>query len=195
MRLALFAALLGLMFSSSAFAQSGEEAVAGVLACQAVKGSTARSRCFEAALPALSEAFPEAVALAAERAKAARLAAAEQEKNEFGLFERDREIASNEYEKEAFGSNDLPASALADEDDEVKSVEGVAVEVGKNNRGKWFVILENGQVWRQIDGDKSTPYIPRNAERLPVVIKKGLMGSYFIKVGNAKAAFKAERIK
>jgi len=195
MRFALSAVAIVMMMASPASAQTEDEAVAEVLACQAVKGAKARLKCFEAALPALSGTHPGAVALAGERAEAARLAAAEQAKNEFGLFERDREVASNDYEKEAFGSNDLPASALADEDDEVNSVEGIAVEVGKNNRGKWFVVLENGQVWRQIDGDRSTPYIPRNADGLPVVIRKGLMGSYFIKVGNAKAAFKAERIK
>jgi len=195
MRLAISTAVLVLMASSPVSAQTEDQAVADVLACQAVKGAKARLRCFEAALPALREVHPGAVALAGERAEAARLAAAEQAKNEFGLYESDKDVASNEYEKEAFGANDLPASVRADEDDEVKSVEGLAVEVGKNNRGKLFVILDNGQVWRQIDGDKSSPYIPRNAEGLPVVVKKGLMGSYFIKVGDAKAAFKAERIK
>lgn len=194
MRIALFAALAGLSLSP-AFAEAGDEAVAGVLACQAVKGSKARLKCFEAALPALRDAHPGAVTLAAGRAEAAREAAAQQAKDDFGLFAQDQEkTASNEYEREAFGENDL-RSAARDDDDEVKSVDGVAIEVGKNNRGKIFVILDNGQVWRQVSGDKSTPYIPRDAAGLPVIIRKGLMGSYFIKVGKAKDAFKAERIK
>ncbi|MCB2097460.1 MAG: hypothetical protein AB7F91_08485 [Parvularculaceae bacterium] len=194
MRFALLAALACLSAPSVALAQTGEEAVADVLACQAVKGSKARLRCFEAALPALSDAHPGAVALAAGRAEAAREAATEQAKEDFGLFQREEKTASNEFERDAFGENDL-RSASRDEDDEVKRVEATAVEVGKNNRGKIFVVLDNGQVWRQVNGDKSTPYIPRDADGLPVVIKKGLMGSYFIKVGKAKDAFKAERIK
>lgn len=192
MRLTVIMAGLTLIGAAPAAAQTSEAAVADTLACQAVRGTKARLKCFEATLPALSGAFPGAVALAAERAEAARAAAADQAKEEFGLARRDEAPSSNDYEKDAFGADDLRAE---NDDDEIKSVEGVAVEVGKNNRGKLFVILGNGQVWRQVDGDKSTPYIPRNAEGLPVVIKKGLMGSFFIKVGKARDAFKAERIK
>lgn len=194
----LFAAVFLLLFSAPSFAQTGDQAVARALACQAVKGTKARLKCFEAALPALSAAFPEAVALSAAQAEAARTAAAEEAKNDFGLFEKDKQkevIASNDYERDTFGANDLPASARDDDDEEVKRVDGVAVEVGKNNRGKLFVILDNGQVWRQVIGDSSSPYIPRDAAGLPVLIKKGTLGSYFITVGKAKAAFRAERIK
>ncbi|MCB2111963.1 MAG: hypothetical protein KDD85_00280 [Parvularculaceae bacterium] len=193
MRILLIAAFAGFAFSPAAFAQGDDTSIANVLACQAVKGSKARLRCFEAAMPALSAAHPGALALATERAEAARQAAAEHAKDEFGLFESNDKVASNEFERDSFGENDLRTSG--DDEDEVKSVDGVAVEVGKNNRGKLFVILDNGQVWRQVSGDRSTPYIPRNAEGLPVRINKGALGSYFVKVGKARDAFKAERIK
>lgn len=195
MRLCLFAAAFALCASSAAFAQADNQPVADMLACQTVKGSKARLACFEAKLPALREAFPEAVALAAERADAARLSAAEQAKEDFGLSGSAKTEASNEFEKAAFGASDLPTNMRDEDDEEVKSVASVAVEVGKNNAGKIFVILENGQVWRQVSGDRSTPYIPSKSEGLPVIISKGIMGAYFVKVGKAKAAFKAERIK
>jgi hypothetical protein len=200
MRIALVAAL-ALLPCSSALAQSGDEAVADAIACEAVRGTKARLRCFEAALPALKAAHPAAVALAAERADAARLAAEEAEMQDFGLTpvqkeESDVRTASAEdYEREAFGEEDIKRNSEDDDDDEVESVEGVAVEVGKNNRGKIFVILDNGQVWRQIAGDSNSPYIPSDAAGLPVTIKKGALGSYFVKIGKAKSAFKAERIK
>lgn len=192
MRLTIMTAGLAVLCIAPALAESGDEAVANALACQAVRGTKARLHCFEAALAALKDAYPSAVALAAERADAARAAADEQAKQEFGLLRRDDAPSSNDYEKDAFGANDLLAE---DDEEDVKSVEAVLVEIGKNNIGKLFVILDNGQVWRQVSGDKSSPYIPRNAEGLPVVIKKGVMGSYFIKVGKARDAFKAERIK
>ncbi|OFX04890.1 MAG: hypothetical protein A3E78_05735 [Alphaproteobacteria bacterium RIFCSPHIGHO2_12_FULL_63_12] len=194
MRLSLLSASLAFLVSTPALAQQGDAAVADAIGCQAVRGAKARLSCFEAAVSGLREAFPDATALVADRAAAARAAAIKQETDEFGLFEREEKSSSTDYEKDAFGTNDLPTVAGGD-DDEVKSVNGIAIEIGKNNAGKIFVVLDNGQVWRQITGDKSTPYIPRKAEGLPVVIKKGLMGSYFIKVGNAKDAFKAQRIK
>ncbi|NWG91673.1 MAG: hypothetical protein HXY21_04095 [Parvularculaceae bacterium] len=206
MRLAVFAAgmtaALTLLPCSPALAQSGDEAVADAIACEAVRGSKARLRCFEAALPALKAAHPGAVALATERAEAALLAAKEAEAQDFGLTPAQKEdtevrtASARDYEREAFGEEDLAKSRRDDDDDdEVERVEGVAVEVGKNNRGKIFVILDNGQVWRQIIGDSNSPYIPKNVAGLPVTIRKGALGSYFVKIGDAKSAFKAERIK
>ncbi len=180
-----------LVLSAPASAQSPDEAVAGVLACEAVRGTKARLRCVEAALPALRAAHPGAVALAAERGEAAREAAAQEAKEDFGLSPRQTASASD-YERDAFGASDIAAE---EDDDEVESIDGAAVEIGKNNRGKIFVILDNGQVWRQIDGDKSSPYFPKNVEGLPVTIRKGAMGSHFVKIGKAKDAFKANRIK
>jgi nucleoid-associated protein YgaU len=195
MRVLVLAASLAMLAGTPALAQSGDEAVAGALACQAVRGTKARLRCFEDAMPALKEAHPGAVALAAERAEAARLAAAESAKEEFGLSpaqqEETKTASAGQYERDAFGESDLKD----DDDDEVEEVEGKALEIGKNNRGKIFVILDNGQVWRQIAGDSASPYYPKNVDGLPVTIKKGTFGSYFVKIGNAKAAFKAERIK
>ncbi len=196
---AMIFAMAGALFISAApaLAQNPEEAVADVLACEAVRGSKARLRCVEAALPALRAAHPGAVALAAERADAARLAAAQEAKDEFGLSpaqqQEQKTAAAEVYERESFGDDDLKKDQS--DEDEVDRVSGVAVEIGKNNRGKIFVILDNGQVWRQIDADSRSPYIPRNAEGLPVEIKKGALGSYFVKVGNAKESFKANRIK
>lgn len=195
MRLHLVAAGISLLAASPAMAQPGAEAVADILACDAVRGTKARLSCFEAALPALRAAHPAAVDLAASRAEAARAVAARQAAEEFGLFAREEKPVANDYERDAFGANDLPPSARGNDDDEVKSIEGLAVEIGKNNLGKLFVILDNGQVWRQVSGDRSTPYIPRSAEGLPVEIKKGAMGSYFVKVGKSRDAFRAERIK
>jgi hypothetical protein len=182
--------------AAPALAQSGDAAVAEALACEAVRGSKARLKCFEAALPALRAAHPGAVALAAARAESARLAAEQAAKEEFGLSpkqqEEQRTASAADYERATFGAGDLKSD---DEEDEVESVDGVAVEIGKNNRGKIFVVLDNGQVWRQIDGDSSTPYIPKDAAGMPITIKKGALGSYFVKIGKSKDAFKANRIK
>lgn len=196
MRARFIACGLMVLSAAPALAQSGDAAVAEALACEAVRGSKARLKCFEAALPALRAAHPGAVALAAARAESARLAAEQAAKEEFGLSpkqqEEQRTASAADYERATFGAGDLKSD---DEEDEVESVDGVAVEIGKNNRGKIFVVLDNGQVWRQIDGDSSTPYIPKDAAGMPITIKKGALGSYFVKIGKSKDAFKANRIK
>ena len=177
-----------------AFAQTPDEAVADTLACAAVRGTKARLKCFEASLPALKTSHPEAVSLAASRAGAAKMAAREKAQDEFGLNAAQIDDAADQYERDAFGADDLIAAGK-EKDDEVKAVTGTALEVGRNNTGKWFVVLQNGQIWRQVKGDKATPYIPSKAEGLPVQIKKGAFGSYFVKVGKARESFRAERIK
>ncbi len=200
MRLMMAIAGLAILLAGPAVAEAGDESVAEALACQAVRGAKARLRCFEAALPALRDAHPGAVALAATRAEVARLAAKENAEKDFGLSPAqqdetgDRIASANDFERDAFGESDL-AGLAGDNDDEVEEVSAVAVEIGKNNRGKLFVVLDNGQVWRQNDGDSSSPYFPKNTEGLTVRIKKGALGSYFVKIGKSKDAFKASRIK
>lgn len=193
------AVCIGLGSAAPALAQTSDAAVAEVIACQAVRGTKARLRCFDAALPALRDAHPAAVALATERAEAARQAAAEEAKEDFGLSPAQqneaRTASADDYERDAFGEEDLASARQAEEEDDVAEIDAVAVEIGKNNRGKLFVILDNGQVWRQIDGDSSSPYYPKDVEGLPVTIKKGALGSYFVKIGRSKDAFKANRIK
>ena len=69
------------------------------------------------------------------------------------------------------------------------------LEVGRTAHGKIIVILENGQVWRQIDGDSSTPYIRKNIDGLTARVKKAAFGSYSIRISGTRDAFKARRVK
>lgn len=189
-----FAAIgtLAICISAPAFADERDDAVADIIACSAVRGAKARAKCYDAALPALKSAHPDALALALSRAEEKRLAAKEEAKDEFGL--RGDNDDANEYEVAAFGEA-MVARGEDDDDDEVKSIESTAVEIGKNLRGKIFVVLENGQIWRQIAGDSSTPYIPGDGVGLPVRVKKGAFGSYTVKIGKARDVFKATRVK
>ncbi|MCA8888519.1 MAG: hypothetical protein KDA46_06815 [Parvularculaceae bacterium] len=191
----LFAAIgtIAICTSAPAMADDRDEAVADIIACSAVRGAKARAKCYDAALPALKSTHPDALALALSRAEEMRLAAKEEAKEDFGL--RGDRSEANEYEAAAFGEAMVAREDDDDDDDEVKSIESTAVEIGKNLKGKIFVVLENGQIWRQIDGDSSTPYIPGDGVGLPVRIKRGSFGSYTVKIGKARDVFKARRIK
>lgn len=169
-----------------------DAAIAKLLSCDYADGSKARLRCFEAALSAVRETHPEAAALAeADREEIARLADAQRE-NEFGL-------AGKDSERNAFAAETGEATALSPqpfraEAKKVDRIESVSVAAGRNNSGRVFVVLENGQIWKQLKSDSIRPILRGDGEGLPVSIWKGALGSFFVKIGGTQA-FRAERIK
>lgn len=178
-------------------AEEPSPALARMLACDFVDGSKARLKCFEAALDAVRDAFPEAAAMAAaEKAEIDRLAA-QQNEADFGFnsgvsdlnsFADATPLRADDDEAKATIN---PARAV---EEEIDRIEGVAVTAGRNNAGRVFVVLENGQIWRQLKSDSSRPIISKDGEGEPVFIRRGALGSFFVKIGRTPA-FRAERIK
>lgn len=191
-----FAAVLLLCccLSAPALADERIDAAAEILSCDSVRGDKARLKCFEKALPPLREAFPEAATIAEARAEEARLTARQEAKEEFGLPEAIAK-ADDPFEEEKFGAERLPREAKADDDGEVNSIKAGIVEIGRTVTGKIIVVLDNGQVWRQNDSDKSTPYIRKNTEGATATVKRGFLGSYVLRISGAHESFKARRIK
>jgi len=86
-----------------------------------------------------------------------------------------------EARRAAFGFNvSLPAFMTRGEaPEELDSVTGVVGSARQTPDGKWVIKLADGAVWRQIDSDPVTR-APRQGS--PVEIRKGALGSYFLKV-------------
>ena len=61
----------------------------------------------------------------------------------------------------------------------------------KDAYGKWIIILENGQVWRQTD---SRRFSFTNSEQR-VVISRGLLGSFFMGEPERKGRIRVKRVK
>ena len=61
----------------------------------------------------------------------------------------------------------------------------------KDAYGKWIIILENGQVWRQTD---STRFSFTNSEQW-VVISRGVLGSFFLGEPERKVRIRVKRVK
>lgn len=61
----------------------------------------------------------------------------------------------------------------------------------KDSYGKWNILLENGQVWRQTD---STRFSFKNSEHW-VVISRGLMGSFFLGEPEGHKQIRVKRVK
>jgi hypothetical protein len=182
--------------TSPALADERSDAAAEILSCGSVKGDKARLKCFEKAAPALREAFPEAAAIAEARAEEARLAAKEEAKEDFGLPAAVAN-ADEPFEEKEFGAENLPKSARADDEDDgdVDSIEANVTEIGHSLNGKIIVFLDNGQIWRQIDADTSSPYIRKNIEGMTATVKRGVLSSYVVRLSGTRDAFKARRVK
>jgi hypothetical protein len=61
----------------------------------------------------------------------------------------------------------------------------------KDAYGKWIIILENGQVWRQTD---STRFSFKNSEQW-VVVSRGVLGSFFLGEPDRNKRIRVKRVK
>ena len=61
--------------------------------------------------------------------------------------------------------------------------------------GRFVVFLDNGQVWRQVDGDTGRAPFRRAAAENKVSISRGAFGSYNLQLNDANALFKVTRVK
>lgn len=60
--------------------------------------------------------------------------------------------------------------------------------------GRFTVTLDNGQMWKQLDGDTGTPHFDKNGGD-SVTISRGFLGSYNLVVEGHNAMFKVRRIE
>jgi hypothetical protein len=61
--------------------------------------------------------------------------------------------------------------------------------------GKFIVFLDNGQVWRQAEGDADHAIFHKIAKDNRVTISRGALGSYNLKVNDSDKIFKVDRAK
>ena len=78
---------------------------------------------------------------------------------------------------------------------ELTQISENVLEFAKTPRGKAIFILENGQVWRQIDGDSTDVYAPPPGAKLRVTIEVGMLGSYNLLIDGRKGLIKVNRLK
>ena len=78
---------------------------------------------------------------------------------------------------------------------EVTEVSDTVLEFAKTARGKALFVLQNGQVWRQIDGDTTDVYAPAQGETMKVTIDIGVFNSYNLTIAGRKGLIKVTRLK
>ena len=142
-------------------------AVQSLLSCRSVADSAQRLACYDRA----AQGFATAV-----------------EKKEVVMIDKAR---ATEARRSLFGFSVPNFGALfGGGGDEISQVEGVVQEVTENGDGSLVVRLADGSTWNQVD-DTPVALPPRRGDK--VVIRRGALGAYFIKVGS-QPGFKARRI-
>ncbi|MEO1244022.1 MAG: hypothetical protein AAFX54_19095 [Pseudomonadota bacterium] len=100
--------------------------------------------------------------------------------------------------EERFGAEDLPETKEKQrkEREKIKSLAASVVDVGRNGRGKYVIILDNGQVWRQLSADTDKLRVPKSgAEGMGVTIKRKSFGGHVLSLNGDKRSIRVERIK
>ncbi|HAH11663.1 MAG TPA: hypothetical protein DCL54_05420 [Alphaproteobacteria bacterium] len=91
-------------------------------------------------------------------------------------------------------SNELPGQTIErDDDGEIAALRSNVREWSKTAEGMLIIVLENGQVWRQTDGDaprlSSEPESPHVAR-----ISRGALGSYNMTIDDSNRLMKVRRV-
>ena len=173
-KLLLFVALL-VGLPAAVLAQSGDtpqqrpEMLEALIRCRAIAEPAAKLQCFEAATAALEQAVEQREVAIVDRAQVR-----ESRRRLFGIALPSLPI---------FGGGD------GDGEEEIDSVEGVVASAAQNGQGRWVVKLDEGATWVQVDNN-ALALRPRVGQ--PVVINRGALGSYMMRV-NGQPGIRVQR--
>jgi hypothetical protein len=141
--------------------------VQSLLACQSITDPGQRLSCFDKAAQGFADAMSKKEVVVVDKARA------------------------NEAKRSLFGFSVPNFSALfGGGDDQVSQIESIVAGAIENGYEGWTVKLADGSTWQQTDG---TPVAlpPRRGDK--VVVRRGTMGSYFLKLGS-QPGFRARRV-
>jgi hypothetical protein len=108
----------------------------------------------------------------------------------FGFAPEERPVTK----PEDFGVTNLPdnrpGAPVA-----ITEISANVLEHAKNAFGRSLFILDNGQVWKQIDGDTTELHHRSSDGQMKVRIEKAFMGSFSLSVDGRNTKIKVRRIK
>jgi hypothetical protein len=139
-----------------------------VLACRSIADPMKRLACFDKTVGTLAAAETSGDVVVINRAKV------------------------EEVKRQAFGLPNLDALKAFEIHTKAKPIERIGFVIAnahQNAEGRWVVTSKDGQVWVQID---SADVYPEPAAGRSAVVYRGMIGSFFLKVGT-DSAFRVKR--
>jgi hypothetical protein len=101
--------------------------------------------------------------------------------------------ATSQTTPQQFGSEQLPASRQS----RARTLNRIAANVvsfSAGPTGRFTVELDNGQVWKQIEGDETFARYDKRTTRT-ALISRGVLGSYDLTFNDRNAVFKVMRVR
>ncbi len=78
---------------------------------------------------------------------------------------------------------------------EVANVSAAVRDLSKTARGRAIFVLDNGQTWRQIDGDDTQVYEAQPGTPMKVTIEHGLFDSYRLSIDGRNGSVRVRRVE
>lgn len=190
-----FAATAILTGCSGGLSQSDKQAVVAAVSCRDITSDAERLACLDNASAALAK-----TSIVRENAEGERTPYVFAENNaaaEDADVPAPAEKALIEPAPEAdFGGERLRAREEQREQGRRQSLTSQIVEIVVNPFDKVTVTLDNGQVWRQLDGDDRTVRFPADGPQVYTAqIKQGLFGNYMMKIVERDRTIRVRRIE
>jgi len=79
--------------------------------------------------------------------------------------------------------------------EEITEIKATVLEFARTRRSKGLFVLDNGQVWKQLDGDPAEIRDPPSDAVWKVTIETGVLGSYNLMIEGRNAIIKVSRLK
>jgi hypothetical protein len=138
------------------------QAVQATIDCRKLTDDSARLACYDKAVDALGQALSQGQVVAVDHAQV------------------------QAVRRQAFGFT-LPSLSFLDRGarpEEINEVTLTIESASQGGDGKWIIVLEGGQVWRQIDTGEFS-HDPKPGAK--ATIKKAMLGSYMMTIGGHAA--------
>src|SRR6266852_5534270 len=78
---------------------------------------------------------------------------------------------------------------------EITQITATVLELARTVRGRSIFTLDNGQVWRQIDGDDTNVQDPQPGKPMKIAIGRALLGTYSLTIEGRNGLIKVGRVK
>jgi hypothetical protein len=165
-------ASISIFVAGAAHADSAADASAAIARCAEIADSAARLKCFDAAAPRANGAAAQQAGEAPGKVDG------------FGLSTPEPVTSV-----EDFGKPPPPP--------EITQITATVIELARTVRGRSIFTLDNGQVWRQIDGDDADVQDLEPGKTMKVAIEMGLrlLGNYNLTIEGQNALIRVRRVK